>query len=59
MSQVLSRDRSDHHGHLSFHQALVSLRTVLWTEEYFQKGPDGAFTGEILANLQRILAHAS
>jgi hypothetical protein len=42
-----------------FHEALAALQTVLWTGEYFQKGPDGAFAGEILANLQHILAHAS
>ncbi len=47
------------HGHLSFHEALAALRTVLWTGEYFQKGPDGAYADEILANLQHILAHAS
>ncbi len=59
VGQALSRDRSGHHGHLSFHEALAALRTVLWTGEYFQKGPDGAFADEILANLQHILAHAS
>ncbi len=31
----------------------------LWTGEYFEQGPDGAFANEILANLQRILDHAS
>ena len=59
VGQALSRDRSGHHGHLSFHEALAALRTVLWTGEYFQKGPDGAYADEILANLQHILAYAS
>ncbi len=59
VGHALSRDHVGHHGHLTFHEALAALRTVLWTGEYFQKGPDGAFADEILGNLQHIFAHAS
>ncbi len=59
IGQALSRDPADHHGPLSFLEDLATLRTVLWTGEYFLQGLDGAFADKILGNLQRILAHDS
>ncbi len=40
-------------------RALALLRTVLWTGEYFRKGPDGAILEKTLPDLQEILARAS
>ncbi len=59
IGQALARDPAEHHGPLSFLEALATLRTVLWTREYFPQGPDEAFADKILGNLQHILAHAS
>ena len=50
---------SDQAPPLSFLEALVDLRTVLWTEEFFPKGPAEAIGEKIVTQLRDILAHAS
>ena len=58
--QVFARHgSSDQPPTISFADALADLRTVLWTEEFFPKGPAEAIVDKIVTQLRDILAHAS
>ena len=59
MGQARSADRVTQSVKSRFHEALALLRTVLWTGEYFRKGPDGAILEKTLPDLQEILSRAS